>query len=112
MSTINHLRQAQVFYSPIQKENSMKSNSRRFTAIVGIGLALIMPINRTFADADSEKWAFEGSEFFNQLNAKWHRRVLSILSAEWWQWALSIPTPVNPQIDPDGKNAVVGQRGP
>ena len=37
------------------------------------------------------------------------------LSAEWWQWALSIPTSVNPQLDAGQnavQNAVVGQRGP
>ena len=33
------------------------------------------------------------------------------LSAEWWQWALSIPTSVNPQLDTTGENAVVGQHG-
>jgi hypothetical protein len=33
------------------------------------------------------------------------------LSAEWWQWALSIPTSVNPQLDTTGENGVVGQRG-
>jgi hypothetical protein len=49
---------------------------------------------------DSENKEFKDSEFFKKL------------SAEWWQWALSIPTSVNPQIDSDGKNAVVGQRGP
>jgi hypothetical protein len=48
-----------------------------------------MPINRVFAQSES----------------------LEQLSAEWWQWALSIPTSVNPQLDLDGKNAVVGQRG-
>jgi hypothetical protein len=50
-----------------------------------------MPINRAFGDANSE--------FFAKL------------SAVWWQWALSIPTSVNPQLDTTGKDAVVGQRG-
>ena len=88
----------------------MKRNTRRFAAIVGIGFALNMPINRAFADADSEKWVFEGSEFFNQLNAEWQRRALSILSAEWWQWALSIPTSVTPPVGTH--ECMVGQRGP
>jgi hypothetical protein len=70
----------------------MNNNTKRFVAITGIGLALMMPINRGFGD--------ENSEFFAKL------------SAEWWQWALSIPTPVNPQLDKTGKDAVVGQRGP
>lgn len=37
---------------------------------------------------------------------------LSELSAQWWQWALSIPTPSNPLPDSNGTNCMVGQRGP
>jgi hypothetical protein len=33
------------------------------------------------------------------------------LSAQWWQWALSIPTSVNPMLDGTGGNCMVGQRG-
>ena len=33
------------------------------------------------------------------------------LSAEWWQWVLSIPTSVNPLLDPTGGNCMVGQHG-
>jgi hypothetical protein len=33
------------------------------------------------------------------------------LSAEWWQWALSIPTPHNALIDLTGADCMVGQRG-
>jgi hypothetical protein len=69
----------------------LNNNTKRFVAIIGIGLALIMPINRAFGDANSE--------FFTKL------------SPVWWQWALSIPTSVNPQLDTTGKDAVVGQRG-
>src|SRR6516162_5157219 len=36
---------------------------------------------------------------------------LPTLTAEWWQWALSIPTSVNPQLDDTGQNCMVGQRG-
>jgi len=38
--------------------------------------------------------------------------TLSALTAEWWQWALSIPTLVNPLLDPNGSNCMVGQHGP
>lgn len=31
------------------------------------------------------------------------------LSAQWWQWALSAPTPVNPILDPTGANCAQGQ---
>ena len=37
---------------------------------------------------------------------------LSALTAEWWQWALSIPTGQNPQEDPTGQYCMIGQRGP
>ena len=33
------------------------------------------------------------------------------LSAQWWQWAFSIPKPSNPLLDPTGANCMVGQRG-
>src|ERR1700736_5169527 len=75
-----------------KKKGIMNNSTKRFVAIIGIGLALIMPINRVLGD--------ENSEFFAKL------------SAEWWQWALSIPTSVNPQPDTTGKYAVVDQRGP
>jgi hypothetical protein len=65
----------------------MNNNTKRFVAVVGIGLALMLPINRAFAQA------------------------LEQLSVEWEQWALSIPTSVNPTLDKTGENAVVGQRG-
>jgi hypothetical protein len=64
------------------------NNTKRFVAIIGIGLAVIMPISRVFAQS------------FEQL------------SAEWWQWALSIPASVNPQTDTTGEDAIVGQHGP
>jgi hypothetical protein len=76
----------------------MKDNTKRFVAIVVVSFALMMPLNVAFAD--SENMASEDSESFEKL------------SAEWWQWALSIPTSVNPLLDMDGTNAVVGQRGP
>jgi hypothetical protein len=63
------------------------NNTKRFVAIIGIGLAVIMPISRAFAQSPEQ------------------------LSAEWWQWALSIPTSVNPQTDLTGEDAVVGQHG-
>jgi hypothetical protein len=58
-----------------------------FVAIIGIGLALMVSINRAYAQSPGQ------------------------LSAQWWQWALSIPTSVNPQTDTTGEDAVVGQRG-
>jgi hypothetical protein len=68
----------------------MQSNTRRFIAIVGIiGLGVMIPLNMAFADSPSFKR----------------------LSAEWWQWALSIPVSENPILDDTGDKCVVGQRG-
>ena len=36
---------------------------------------------------------------------------LPALTAQWWQWALSIPADQNPQTDPTGENCMIGQRG-
>jgi hypothetical protein len=33
------------------------------------------------------------------------------LSAEWWEWALSIPTASNPLLDPGGASCMIGQHG-
>jgi hypothetical protein len=71
-----------------KKKDIMNNRTKRFVAIIVIGLALMVPINRAYAQSRKE------------------------LSAEWWQWALSIPTSVNPQTDTTGEDAVVGQRGP
>jgi hypothetical protein len=37
---------------------------------------------------------------------------LDELAAQWWQWALSIPTEVNPLEDTTGANCMVGQSDP
>jgi hypothetical protein len=70
-------------------EGAMKSHMRCLIASVGIGVGLLMPLNMAFADAPA----------FKQL------------SAEWWQWALSIPVSENPILDDTGAKCVVGQRG-
>lgn len=36
---------------------------------------------------------------------------LSRMTAQWWQFIGSIPTPVNPGLDPTGADCVLGQRG-
>lgn len=57
-----------------------------------IMLALTVSSN-AFANSDSESDSFKK------------------LSAQWWQWALSIPTPENPMLDTTGDKCVVGQNG-
>jgi hypothetical protein len=37
---------------------------------------------------------------------------LSSLTAQWWQYATSIPASVNPLLDPTGADCMVGQRDP
>jgi hypothetical protein len=34
------------------------------------------------------------------------------LTAQWWQWVLSIPTDNNPTLDTTGEDCMVGQQGP
>ena len=65
---------------------------RKYTlSIAATVLGLIVPLNMAIADEDSGG--------------------LPALTAQWWQWALSIPTGQNPQEDPTGQYCMVGQRG-
>jgi hypothetical protein len=63
---------------------------RRFLVLCIFGAGLMAPIQQMSAD----------SEVHFRLND------------EWWQWATSIPTPVNPLLDVTGQNCMVGQHGP
>jgi hypothetical protein len=72
----------------------MKSNTSRI-AVIAIGSALMLPLNT--ASAETPLFSLD--------------IPLKILTAQWWQWALSIPTSVNPQQDATGANCMVGQRG-
>ena len=67
----------------------MTSKTKRFIVSVTISVGLLLPLNWVFADTASVKQ----------------------LSAEWWQWALSIPTSENPLLDTTGEACMVGQRG-
>jgi len=67
----------------------MKSNTGRFITMVAICLGLMISLNMPCADA----------------------QTLKELSAEWWQWAVSIPTSANPLTDTTGTDCLVGQRG-
>jgi hypothetical protein len=74
----------------LAEENAMKSSTRLLIVVVGIGLMLGSSVHGEMTDGKS----------------------LEELSAEWWQWALSIPTPDNPLLDPTGAKCAVGQQGP
>ena len=66
------------------------SSTRCFTTILGFGFALCMSTNMALADDHVDS---------------------SQLTAQWWQWAFSIPTAQNPLVDQSGGNCMVGQRG-
>jgi hypothetical protein len=61
------------------------------SSIAAAALALTLPVNIAIADDAAVP--------------------LPVLTAQWWQWALSIPTDQNPQLDPTGQYCMVGQRG-
>jgi hypothetical protein len=70
----------------------MKRMKCLFT-IAGIVVGLMMPVKTAFADPD-----------------KLPPGQFPAFAAQWWQWALSIPTSVNPLLDTTGENCMVGQR--
>jgi hypothetical protein len=76
----------------------MNNKTKRLVVIGVVGLALMTPMNLAFAD--SENKPLIDTDLFERL------------TAQWWQWALSIPTSQNPQLDATGEKGVVGQRGP
>jgi len=61
----------------------------RITTILTLGSGLVLPLDTASAQAPDRKR----------------------LSAEWVQWALSIPTDVNPLTDETGEDCMVGQNG-
>jgi hypothetical protein len=70
----------------------MKTSKSVFT-IVGSVIAIMMPLKMVSADP--------GTLPPGQLSA---------FTAEWWQWALSIPKSRNPLFDTTGENCMIGQR--
>ena len=72
--------------------------STRFLGILAVALGAATP---AFADRDSK-------------DVRDSREPLGELSAQWWQWAISIPAKVNPLTDAGalgGQYCMVGQRG-
>jgi len=67
----------------------MKSTTRSLITVVGIALGILLPMHAASAEGGA----------------------LKDLTAEWWQWALSIPTSENPTLDATGEKCFVGQRG-
>lgn len=69
----------------------MTTNRQRFIRAAAVGLGLMTPMQLVLADSDSDTYRH--------------------LSAEWWQWALSIPPSENPLADATGEKCMVGQHG-
>jgi hypothetical protein len=61
---------------------------RIWYSMIAIGAGLLIPATLAHADGPD----------------------LKDLTAQWWQWALSIPPAVNPMLDSTGVNCMVGQR--
>ena len=68
---------------------------RLIPVVLLVALGLMIPINMAFAAGPAAVQGQPAKE----------------LTAEWWQWAYSIPQTVNPVLDQTGENCVVGQRG-
>lgn len=68
----------------------MKTGTRHFPAVA---IALACATTASLAHDDSHESPRE-------------------LTAQWWQWALSLPAAVNPLTDDTGKYCMIGQRGP
>ncbi|CAN98535.1 hypothetical protein sce8365 [Sorangium cellulosum So ce56] len=75
--------------SLVEKESAMKNSARNLVAMIVLGLGVMAPTRTGPAGP----------------------RPYRDLSAQWWQWATSIPTPDNPLTDTTGENCMVGQRG-
>lgn len=69
----------------------MTTSANRLMRAAAVGLGLMMPMQLVLADSDSDSYRS--------------------LSAEWWQWALSIPPSANPLADATGEKCMVGQHG-
>lgn len=65
---------------------------RLITVVLLVAYGLMLPVDMVFAGDPQGQSAKE-------------------LSAQWWQWALSIPTAHYPPGDTTGENCMVGQRG-
>jgi hypothetical protein len=77
--------------TPAEVKRKVPSRTTRlFRTLVSVSVGLLLPLQMAFADCTG------------------FRR----LSAEWWQWALSIPASHNPTTDPTGEQCMLGQRGP
>lgn len=88
-STLDTSRRTEV--SPATAVNTGKRDAGRLLAVFAVTCALI-----------AVPYAVSAEENAGQLRK---------LTAEWWQWAFSIPSSVNPLQDASGEHCMVGQRG-
>jgi len=67
----------------------MDGKKRFIRAAAAVILAVLLPANAAMAG----------------------KSKISSLGSEWWQWVLAIPSSVNPLLDTNGDNCMVGQHG-
>jgi hypothetical protein len=77
---------------------------RSSIVVVMVGMALIMSAPVVFASANPNPGVLPPQSHP-------HGRTYGEWSNAWWQWALSIPTSVNPLLDTTGANCSEGQSG-
>ena len=73
--------------------------SLRWGAEAGVALAILTASIPAFADI-----ARPGDIIAGHTQLEW--------AQEWWQWAVGVPAPNNPLLDPTGANAGVNNNGP
>jgi hypothetical protein len=82
-----------------QKMYAMKNNAKNWqglvTAILVIGALMFFSVGAFAAGPQAVQLGQPAEE----------------LTAEWWQWVYSIPQTVNPVLDQNGEDCVMGQRG-
>jgi hypothetical protein len=81
--------------------------SRGITAVLGLFLGSLLLLSTAHADQIS----LNPSNYFSPNSAPFNHKF-SEWSAEWWQFVLSFPGDVNPNLDATGAKCVIGQHGP
>ncbi len=88
------------------KTGARRTHWRNAFAVVVVVLGLLVPTTMPVAQAGNPNPRVlpPHSRPYGKSYAEW--------SAKWWQWVLSIPASVNPNLDPTGEFSDQGQSGP
>lgn len=79
----------------------MKKKNSLMSCVVAIGMAAAMSGPPSASAAVGDKAPV--------VEVQTYGTTYGELSARWWQWVLSLPAAVNPQLDPTGNNCAQGQ---